>query len=82
MVGEGCHLVTELQAHSMAARWPVGHVEPDHSAHSAWQYQGVLRSLSAEEFPPGYAARWGLWVNGLVALFGLALAGGLVYWRG
>ena len=52
------------------------------SAHSAWQYQGVLRSLSAEEFPPGYAARWGLWVNGLVALFGLALAGGLVYWRG
>ena len=51
-------------------------------AHSAWQYQGVLRSLSAEEFPPGYAARWGLWVNGLVALFGLALAGGLVYWRG
>jgi putative membrane protein len=40
---------------------------------SARQYAVVLRTLRPVEFPPGYAARWGLAVNAVVALLGIAL---------
>ena len=43
------------------------------SAYSAKQYSAVLRTLSPEEFPPGYAARWGLVFNGVVAVLGVLL---------
>ncbi len=45
------------------------------SAYSARQYVFVLRSLSPAEFPPGYAARWGLAVNVAVAVLGVLLIG-------
>jgi putative membrane protein len=48
------------------------------SAYSARQYGVVLRSLTPAEFPPGYAARWGLAVNIVVAVLGAALAGALL----
>lgn len=51
------------------------------SGYSSKQFLTVLRSLSPEEFPPGYSPRWGLLVNGSVALLGAALAGALVAWR-
>lgn len=41
--------------------------------YSAHQYRAVLATLQPIEFPHGYSARWGMWVNGLVALLGLAL---------
>ena len=43
------------------------------SAYSARQYSVLLRTLSPAEFPPGYAARWGLVVNDIVAVFGVLL---------
>lgn len=51
------------------------------SAFSARQYGVVLKSLTPAEFPPGYAARWGLAVNAAVAVLGLGLAAFLLYWR-
>ncbi len=51
------------------------------SAYSARQYGIVLKSLTPAEFPPGYAARWGLAVNVVVAVLGAALAGVLIFWR-
>lgn len=51
------------------------------SGYSARQYAVVLRSLTPAEFPPGYAARWGLIVNAAVALLGALLAVSLWYWR-
>lgn len=51
------------------------------SAFSARQYAVVLRSLAPEEFPPGYSARWGLAVNGLVALLGGLLVIALIVGR-
>lgn len=51
------------------------------SAYSAWQYAEVLRTLSATEFPPGYAARWGMVVNAVVAILGLLLIVALVVGR-
>lgn len=51
------------------------------SAYSAWQYEIVLRSLTPDEFPPGYATKWGLAVNLAVAGLGVALAVALWYWR-
>lgn len=42
-------------------------------AYSARQYSVVLRTLEAQEFPPGYTARWGLLINGIVAILGLFL---------
>lgn len=41
--------------------------------YSARQYTIVLGSLTSAEFVPGYAARWGLVVNVIVAVMGLAL---------
>jgi putative membrane protein len=43
------------------------------SAYSARQFAVLLRTLSPAEFPPGYAARWGLTVNGIVAMLGVLL---------
>ena len=45
------------------------------SGYCAKQLLIVLRSLQPAEFPPGYSPRWGLAVNGSVALLGAALAG-------
>lgn len=43
------------------------------SVYSARQYAVVLRTLTPDEFPPGYAAKWGLLVNLAVAILGLIL---------
>jgi len=43
------------------------------SAYSARQYAVILRTLTPNEFPPGYAAKWGLLVNLAVAILGLIL---------
>lgn len=43
------------------------------SGYSALQYSVVLRTLGPAEFPPGYAARWGLPVNIIVAVLGIFL---------
>ena len=43
------------------------------SGYSARQYAVVLRTLSPAEFPSGYASRWGLAVNAIVAVLGLFL---------
>ncbi len=51
------------------------------SAYSARQYAVVLRTLTPAEFPPGYAARWGLAVNVVVALLAGLLVVSLVAWR-
>lgn len=51
------------------------------SAYSARQYAVVLRTLNVDEFPPGYAARWGVWVNLIVAVLGLLLIVALVTGR-
>jgi putative membrane protein len=48
------------------------------SAYSARQYSVVLHTLSGSEYPPGYSARWGLAVNGIVSLLGLVLIFSLV----
>lgn len=40
---------------------------------SAYQYAAVLKTLTRAEFPQGYSPRWGLTVNIVVALLGLAL---------
>lgn len=42
-------------------------------AHSARQYARVLGTLSVAEFPPGYAPRWGMAVNVVVAVLGILL---------
>ena len=49
--------------------------------YSAQQYAVVLRSLTPAEFPSGYAAKWGFWVNRTLAIFGLLLAGILALWH-
>ncbi len=51
------------------------------SAYSARQYNVLLRSLSPSEFPPGYAARWGIAVNHIVAGLGVLLIFVLVIGR-
>lgn len=51
------------------------------SAYSARQYTIVLRTLTPAEFPPGYAAKWGLVVNTVVALLGVLLMAALIGWR-
>ena len=51
------------------------------SAYSARQYMIVLRTLTPAEFPPGYAAKWGLVVNTVVALLGVQLMAALIGWR-
>lgn len=44
------------------------------AAFSARQYGVVLRSLSPDEFPPGYSVRWGLVINSIVGALGICLA--------
>jgi putative membrane protein len=41
--------------------------------YSSRQYATLLKTLSPAEFPPGYSARWGMVVNGIVAVFGMVL---------
>jgi putative membrane protein len=38
------------------------------------QYLVALRSLSSDEYPPGYNARWSIAVNIIVAILGILLA--------
>ncbi|MEQ9209236.1 MAG: DUF202 domain-containing protein [Pseudomonadales bacterium] len=51
------------------------------SAYSARQFLAVLRNLGPTEYPPDYSTKWGLVVNGIVALLGLLLILSLVGWR-
>lgn len=51
------------------------------SAYSSRQYSSVLRTLTPAEFPAGYAARWGLVVNGIVAALGMLLIMALIIGR-
>jgi len=51
------------------------------SAYSARQYAVVLKTLNPDEFPPGYAAKWGLAVNRLVAALGVLLIAALIAGR-
>ena len=48
---------------------------------SAWQYLVVLKHLTPDEFPPGYAAKWGLLVNFCVGGLGLLLLISLLVWH-
>ena len=41
--------------------------------YSSHQYSTVLKTLTPAEFPAGYSARWGMLVNWLVALLGIAI---------
>lgn len=41
--------------------------------YSSRQYAALLKTLSPAEFPPGYGAKWGMVVNGIVALLGTVL---------
>ena len=43
------------------------------AAVSSYQYAAVLKTLTPAEFPQGYSPRWGLVVNVVVALLGVAL---------
>jgi putative membrane protein len=43
------------------------------SVYSAWQYSVVLKTLTPQEFPPRYSAKWGMVVNAVVAVLGIAL---------
>ena len=38
------------------------------------QYACLIKSLDPVEIPQGYSARWGIWINGVVALLGVLLA--------
>ncbi len=51
------------------------------SAYSARQYAIVLRALTPAEFPPGYAAKWGLLVNVIIAFLGLLFVVALWFWH-
>lgn len=44
------------------------------AAWSSRQYLRLLGTLTPAEFPPGYGARWGAWVNLVVAALGAGLA--------
>lgn len=44
------------------------------AAYASRQYSVVLRTLGPAEFPSGYGTRWGLVINGIVALLGVILA--------
>lgn len=43
------------------------------AGYSARQYAVVLRTLGESEFPPGYAARWGMLVNAVIAVLAVVL---------
>lgn len=45
--------------------------------YSSRQYLVTLRTLTREEFPPGYATNGGLILNAVVAVLGLVIAAGL-----
>lgn len=41
--------------------------------YSSKQYVGVLKELSQSDIPKGYSTKWGVVVNGVVALLGIML---------
>jgi len=43
------------------------------SAIAVWQYRRLVRSLNAEEIPPGYLSSLGAWACQIVSILGLAL---------
>ncbi|MDO8894146.1 YidH family protein [Nitrosomonas sp.] len=43
------------------------------AVYSSRQYAAVLKTLSPDEFPEGYEARWGMLVNVVVAILGVGL---------
>jgi putative membrane protein len=43
------------------------------------QHKALLRSLSPEEIPAGHSVNAGLWINAVVALIGMVLAGYLLH---
>src|SRR5690606_1976261 len=45
---------------------------------SAWRYRRFLRTLTPEEFPPHYGARWDFAINIFVVVLGLMLMGVLI----
>jgi putative membrane protein len=49
--------------------------------YSSKQYAAVLKTLRPAEFPQGYGAKWGMWVNVLVAVLGVMLVVGLIVER-
>lgn len=49
------------------------------AAVSCYQYSAVLKTLTPAEFPAGYSTRWGMLVNVVVALLGLALVAALYF---
>lgn len=49
--------------------------------YSSRQYAIVLKTLQPAEFPRGYGAIWGMWVNALVAMLGVLLTIGLLVER-
>ena len=51
------------------------------AAYSSRQYAAVLGTLSPAEFPPGYAAKWGMLVNLTVAVLGMLLVAALYLGR-
>lgn len=51
------------------------------AAYSARQYVVVLHTLSPDEFPAHYAARWGFFINLAVGALGAVLALVLIYWH-
>ena len=51
------------------------------AAYSSKQYASVLRTLGPAEFPQGYGAKWGMVVNGMVALLGIVLIAALYLGR-
>lgn len=52
------------------------------SGYSARQYSVILRTLTPEEFPADYQAKWGLAVNRLVAILGVLLIMVIAFGRG
>ena len=50
------------------------------SIFSAKQYVVILRTLTPAEFPDGYNAKWGIFINVFVGLLGVLLAVALLSW--
>lgn len=44
------------------------------AVYASLQFHRFLKTLNESEYPPGYQSRWGIIVNLLVAVLGLALA--------
>lgn len=49
------------------------------AVYSCKQYASVLKMLDPVEFPTGYGAKWGMFVNSMVAFLGIVLVIALLY---